>query len=98
VSARISIVPEARRQLRAAAAWWAEYRPAARDLFRQEIRIAAEQLRAAPLSGIRHNRRVRTVLLRKTRYQLFYAYVGSINTIVIVAVWSTSRGEAPPLG
>jgi len=79
--------------------WWRTNRTAAPDLFRDELAAALEFIGLAPFAG-RHYRRsktqgVRRVLLRSTRYHVYYVVRDS--DALVVAVWSAVRGTGPNL-
>lgn len=66
----IAFTPRATKQTRRALAWWRENRPAAPDLFEQELRNVLALVAAAPsLGAVARDQRVkdvRRVLLRRT--------------------------------
>jgi hypothetical protein len=49
---RLLVVAEAEQQIRTAAEWWQENRPAARGLFRQELTRGFELITTQPEIGI----------------------------------------------
>ena len=74
--------------------WWRINRPAAPDLFKDELAHAMALISALPKAG-RSMRRagisgVRYVLLRSTRYHVFYTI--DDDGILILSVWSAVRG------
>jgi plasmid stabilization system protein ParE len=86
----------AEREANAASAWWTENWPAAATLFDDELARVAEQVLAAPWSGVPYQKTRRRVLLRLTRYALIYKVEG--DRIEFLSVWSTLRGRLPRLG
>ena len=86
-------------QAKAIDAWWRSNRPAAPDLFTDELAHATSLISDLPRAGrITHrggNRGVRYILLRSTRYQVFYTIDDA--GILILSVWSAVRGTGPDL-
>ena len=96
---RLRVVPVAERQVRDAAKWWLDNRPAAPALFHTELAAAfdliASQPDIAPLatdSGVPH---VRRFYLSRIRYYLYYRHRG--NLVEILALWHARRGSSPNL-
>jgi len=87
----------ATREIEAVDEWWRANRPAAADLFLTELErmLAAVALMpnlgspaaSARLAGVRR------VLLRRTRYYVFYRV--REETLAVLAVWHSSRGTGP---
>lgn len=79
--------------------WWRVNRTAAPDLFMVELEQSVSIIQAAPALGApaRSVRLpgVRRVLMRRTRYHLYYRVVG--DRLDVLAVWHTSRGAGPDL-
>ncbi|MCK6460202.1 MAG: type II toxin-antitoxin system RelE/ParE family toxin [Planctomycetes bacterium] len=96
---RVLITPEAERQARDVDRWWREHRPAAPGLFLDELAAAIELIGDMPLAGRRYGhgpvRGVRRILLRSTRYHVYY--VVRRADALILAVWSAVRGTGPSL-
>ena len=80
--------------------WWRANRLASPDLFAQELAGAIEALEEAPSIGstFAHPRvrGLRRVLLRATRFHVYYVVDG--DTVAVMAVWSCLRGGVPDLG
>ena len=97
--ATVITAPEADRQLEAIIEWWRENRPAAPTLVLDEFKAAVANLTAMPLIGRRvahpEVKQLRRVLLRATRYHVYY--VANDELVMIVAVWSAVRGNGPDL-
>lgn len=76
---------------------WRAGRPAAPELFLDELGSALAQICAMPASGTMYGsdagELVRRVLCPKTRYHVYYR-VDDEGPIVL-AVWSTLRGRGP---
>jgi plasmid stabilization system protein ParE len=79
--------------------WWRKHRPAAPDLFTQELSQAVDLLCTLPGAGRIYARsrdlEIRRVLLRSTRHHLYYTVEG--QHLQILAVWSAIRGTGPDL-
>jgi plasmid stabilization system protein ParE len=82
-------------------AWWQANRPAAADLFLEELAAALALLVDAPGVGTpyahRKIRGARRLPLAQTRYHLYYVHNAVAGEIVVLAVWSALRGAAPVL-
>jgi len=100
VSRRVEIAPRAERQLDAIDRWWRENRTGAPGLLLEEFGAAVELIAAMPLAGRRYPRApvpgVRRVLMRATRYHVYY--IVKESSILIVALWSAVRGSGPHPG
>src|SRR5690242_3508396 len=79
--------------------WWRTNRAAAADLFLTELERILQAVALLPELGApaRDTRieGVRRILLAKTRHYVYYRH--SIDTIQVLAVWHTSRGQGPGL-
>lgn len=91
---RIEIMPQARRQLFAAYAWWRGHRDKAPDALENDMSEALEKISTSPGTGkfVGHQRKgiVRRYLLERVRYYLFYR-INSNGDIDILQLWHTSR-------
>ena len=91
--------PEAEAQIREIDTWWRINRSAAPDLFLLELSEAFDLLGAAPRIGRAYRKspipQVRRVLLKGTRYHVYYAVTAS--AVVVLALWHAQRGVGPPL-
>jgi plasmid stabilization system protein ParE len=99
VTLPVRITPEAESHVRDIHAWWRTNRPSAPDLFLNELASALELLAEAPMLGRPYRLSpvpgVRRLLIRATRYHLYY-FVAK-DEIAILAVWYGGRGGQPPL-
>jgi plasmid stabilization system protein ParE len=81
--------------------WWQSNRPAAPDLFLQELADALALLVEAPGIGAPYAHRTiagaRRLYLARTRHHLYYVHDASADEVVILAVCSALRGAAPAL-
>ncbi len=99
MSLPVRVTPEAEAQVREIENWWRKNRLAAPDLFLDELSESFELLSGAPQLGHLYRlspvRGVRRLLLRGTRYHIYYAVVQ--NEVRVLAVWHAQRGVGPPL-
>ena len=93
---RIVVMPRARDEILRIGAWWKKERRLAPDSFSRELRAAMALLRALPNAGRLCDapgfEEVRRLLLRRTRYYLYYRFDDSRKTIIILTIRHTSRG------
>ena len=91
----VVLTPRAARQMRAALAWWRENRPAAPDLLDRDLRGGLAVIAAAPTLGApaRDTRLagVRRILLRRTRYHVYYRVDEAAGRLEILALWHARR-------
>jgi plasmid stabilization system protein ParE len=70
-------------------------------LFREELRRVFNLIIAYPEAGALAEETelqgIRRVLLAATQHYLYYRVNEPAQRIEVLAIWSTSRGEAPPL-
>ncbi len=100
MTVRVVVAPEALEQAETIDEWWRTHRPAAPDLFAGELASALATLGEAPLIGPRveyadDEVALRRLLLRSTRFHVYYALKD--DTVRVVAVWSAIRGRGPDL-
>ncbi len=92
---------EAAEQAREAKAWWRANRRAAPGLLREELAQAFTLLRTAPEIGTLYPMDdvpgLRRWQLPRTRYHVYYAYDGRTGILLVLAIWSMLRGQAPPM-
>jgi plasmid stabilization system protein ParE len=97
---RVKPTQFAAQQIRKESRWWRINRTKAPELFREEIprvfRLIAEYPEVGASAEDAEFSDVRRVLLAATQHYLYYRVNYSANTIDVLAVWSTSRGEPPP--
>jgi len=93
--------PLAARQIRKESQWWRAHRTKAPNLFREELRRAFGLIALHPEIGAAAEDvdlpGVRRVLLGGTQHYLYYRVDDVKQRIEVLALWSTSRGEGPPL-
>lgn len=92
---------EADKHIRAASAWWRAHRQAAPELFEQELAAGFEKLTVVrTIGGVYRRQRgweVRRLLLRRTRYHVYFVYAQEQDVVHVVAVWAAMRGRGPAL-
>ncbi|HSM91865.1 MAG TPA: type II toxin-antitoxin system RelE/ParE family toxin [Anaeromyxobacteraceae bacterium] len=94
---KVELSDEARSAVARIDSWWRANRPSAPDLFLDELAQALVALEDTPGIGARYEPKpgVRRLLLRRTRYHLYF--MEQPDRVFVVAVWSTSRGGGPQL-
>ena len=96
---KVGLTPEAEHHIEAIDTWWQQNRESARDLFLEELALALQSLASVPLTGrlypIRGVRDARRILLRSSRYHVYYRVAR--DTVTVVAVWSAIRGRGPTI-
>ena len=101
MSRRLRIAFHARAEADAAKieAWWKVNRPAAPDLFLNELERALDAIARSPMLGASASGEqfpgARRVLMRRTRYHVYYRVTG--DTVEVLAVWHGARGSGPEL-
>jgi plasmid stabilization system protein ParE len=99
MSVTVIASPEAEQQIKAIDQWWKENRKAAPNLFIDELSDAVAILQEMPLMGHRSGhpevKSLRRVLLRATRYHIYY--IAEQETVYGLAIWSAIRGAGPDL-
>ena len=95
----VRTTPEADAQIREIDSWWRKNRPRAPDLFLNELSDSFDLIAGAPQIGRLYRQspvlRVRRLLLRETRYHIYY--MTTADDVRILAVWHARRGVGPPL-
>jgi plasmid stabilization system protein ParE len=100
----VNVTETADEQIDEVLRWWWENRPAAPNLFADELDAAFTLLAHSPRVGVPYPHPrvagVRRVMLIRCRYHLYYqietARDGS-ETVLVVALWHAQRGSGPPL-
>src|SRR5258708_6065578 len=95
----IKPTPAAAAQMRKESRWWRKNRPKAPRLFREELRRAFDLISAYPEAGAFSEDTdladVRRILLPATQHYLYYRVKRIEQSIEILALWSTHRGDRP---
>ena len=96
---RVKVSARAASQIRKAAEWWAENRPAASGAVRIDIGEALAMLAQQPGFGIAYEgvrtQGVRRLLVGRIRYFIYYRV--TTEALEVLAVWHVSRGKQPAL-
>jgi len=96
----VRIVGSAARTIEEAARWWSENRPNSPDAFVTDLENALKLIASHPdIGGRARNvklKEIRRVHLARVHYHLYYR-VTSDSVIEIIALWHTSRGNAPSI-
>ena len=96
---RVHFVRSAARQVREAADWWNENRPAAPDAVKRDLREAVSLLKVTPSLGEQARnvrlKGVRRVHLSRVGHHLYYRLIG--DQIEVLAFWHVRRGTGPKL-
>ena len=94
---RVKVSARAASQIRRAAEWWAENRPAAPGAIRIDIGDALALLAEQPGLGALYEgartKGVRRLLVGRIRYFIYYR--ATQETLEVLAVWHVSRGKHP---
>ena len=96
---RVAFHPRAAEDAAKIDAWWKVNRLAAPELFLTELQRALEAIARSPMVGTGASsdelRGARRVLMRRTRYHVYYRVTG--DTLEVLAVWHSARGAGPEL-
>jgi plasmid stabilization system protein ParE len=95
---KVELSAEAHAQVAKIDAWWRKHRLVAPEMFTAELESALMALEETPTLGIRYvvgEKNIRRLLLRRTRYHLYF--IEQRERLFIVAVWSAYRGRGPKL-
>jgi plasmid stabilization system protein ParE len=95
---RVEVAPRARTQIRRIAEWWTANRPAAADLFMNELEAALDSLARGVLLGVPYAFRsfpVRRLVLPRSAYHVYYSVDGDL--VKVRSVWHAARGAGPAL-
>lgn len=88
-------------QIRAADDWWRQNRPKAPNAIAEELERAARLISLQPQIGASARNvalaGVRRLHLARIRYDLYYRVVSSPERIQVLALWHSSRENAPQL-
>jgi plasmid stabilization system protein ParE len=98
---RIEVGRRARRQVQELNAWWRENRSSARTAVHDELvrvfRLILNQPRIGPLALDVDLPEVRRIHLSRIGHYLYYRVLEAEAIVEVLAVWSDSRGEGPPI-
>ena len=98
---RVELAPSAILQATTVEAWWRENRPAASELFMDELTAALSLLGLGPRIGRPYAESavvgMRRLLMPRTRHHVYYTVNEREGLVLVHAVWHVSRGTAPTL-
>ncbi|HKR65074.1 MAG TPA: type II toxin-antitoxin system RelE/ParE family toxin [Thermoanaerobaculia bacterium] len=98
---RITPTRAAATQIRNESAWWRRNRTKAPHLFRDELRSAFALIAEYPDAGAPAEdvdlAGVRRIILAGTQHFVYYRVNPAAQLVEILAMWSTRRGEPPPM-
>ena len=96
---RVRVALRAEREVARAVAWWLENRADAPSLLADELASSLILLADAPLAGSpcpdARLPSLRRILLRRTRYHLYYTIDADSQVVTVKALWHGSRRRAP---
>jgi plasmid stabilization system protein ParE len=99
VTLRLFITRRAAHEIRRAAQWWADNRPAAPGAVRADLQATLNILREQPQVGTdvedASSTGVRRIYLDRTRYWVYYRV--RRDTLEVLSLWHGSRGSDPAL-
>ena len=97
--ARVRLAPRRLSEAKRIKSWWNANRPAAPDLFDDELSAAIEQLAGTPtietLYPAAVGVTVRRLLLPTTQNHVYYTVAG--HEVVVLSVWGAPRPRGPQL-
>src|SRR5437016_5640804 len=92
----------AAQHIRELEAWWRINRTAAPNAVREELRRVLRFIGATPLIGRRAEDvdlpGVRRIHVNRIWHFLYYRLLENPRRLELLALWSSSRGEPPPIG
>lgn len=98
---RVQLTSEARRQLLEIAEWWTVNRRKAPELVLRELARATSLLAVTPMAGKAYrgatSASYRRLLLRRSRFHVYYLIDETARVVMIVAIWNAVRGHGPAL-
>lgn len=96
---KVQFTARAERELERLARAWRELRPAAPELFLDELDEAKRHLQTAPRSGHvyghLHGRPIRRWLLPRTQYHVYFSFIAAEQTLTIRSIWGARRLRGP---
>lgn len=91
---------DAEQQIQELGTWWRFHRPAAKDVFKNELNRVYSVLQDTPNTGVLYDVGIpglRRLRLKKTPYYIYYVHRPEHQDVAVLAVWSAMRGEGPPV-
>ena len=97
----VRIVTSAAIAIREAAKWWGANRPKVPSAFVEELERGLQLIASQPAVGAQARNtklsNVRRIHLARVHYHLYYRITPEPPTVEVLALWHTSRGQAPPV-
>jgi len=97
----VEISALAARHIRELETWWRRNRPAAANAVREELQRILRFIRITPLAAPRATdvelSNVRRVHIKRIWHFLYYRVLDDPERIELLALWSSSRDEGPPI-
>ena len=101
MAVRVRTAPQARAQVRRAKEWWVRNRGAAPAPLKEELAHALVMIVEFPDIGKVYEHPeipgLRRLLLRRTRYHIYYVHDATAHEVLVLAFWSAVRGRDPVL-
>lgn len=98
---KVFFTARARRRAGIVATWWRQNRPAAPDLFEDELEAATRRLEGQPVLGLVYanvrGRAVYRLLLPQSAQHLYFSVNGAAERVVVHTIWGARRGRGPAL-
>jgi plasmid stabilization system protein ParE len=98
-SYRVLLAARVEDQIREAEEWWRQARPSAPHRFREELVAVLERLATMPHTGAPYRPfgrlAIRRLLLRRSRYHVYYSIDEAAGAVLVRAVWHSARGRSP---
>jgi plasmid stabilization system protein ParE len=96
---KLRLAPRALAEAKRKKTWWRKNRPAAPDLFEDELNVTLDAILATPALGTdypsRFEVKVRRVLMPKTRNHVYFTVKD--DELVILSVWGAQQARGPGL-
>lgn len=96
---KLRFAPRALAEAKRKKTWWLTNRPAAPDLFEQELKATLGSILTTPALGAEYPSRfavhVRRVLMPRTRTHVYFTVRD--DEVVILSVWGAQRAKGPNL-
>ncbi|MBI2567921.1 MAG: type II toxin-antitoxin system RelE/ParE family toxin [Candidatus Schekmanbacteria bacterium] len=98
---RIVVARRAEAQIEAIDRWWYRNRLDAADLFLDELESPLDRLAEYPGEGTLYPAappgNIQRILMRRTRYHVYYIVDETARHVCVLAVWHAARGRPPRL-
>jgi plasmid stabilization system protein ParE len=98
---KLRVSGRARAKIRREDEWWRRERPAAPDLFKEELAVAFDRILKAPkarkpYATIEHEP-VWRLLMPRTEHHVYYRVDEIAAEVIVEAVWGARKGREPRL-